>query len=223
MTDPRNDRNRLKELRTKNQRPRTNHVTTNYVEISEMIVRLVAEGATPTGSDQVVMENVIEGASRAIEVYCGRRFYPATETRYYTAAFSDELFIDDLISVTTLQTDEDGDRTYEITWATTDYDLLPDNAALTLEPYTLICTAPDGRYSFPAGIRKGVKIAGSFGYAALIPAQVREACLIQAVRLFKRKDAPFGVAGNAELGELRVISKLDPDVEMMLAPLRRLV
>jgi len=198
-------------------------VTTNYAEISDLINRLVAEGATPTGSDQVAMEQAIEGASRAIETYCGRRFYASSETRYYTADFGDELFVDDLISVTTLQTDEDGDRTYEITWETTDYDLQPDNAALTLEPYTLITTTPDGSYSFPAGMRKGVKIVGSFGYATVVPAHVREACLIQAMRLYKRKDAPFGVAGSGELGELRMISRLDPDVEMMLAPLRRLV
>ena len=87
----------------------------------------------------------------------------------------------------------------------------------------MICTTPEGNYSFPVGIRKGVKIAGSWGYATLVPAQVREACLIQAARVFKRKDAPFGVTGIADLGELRMISKLDPDVEAMLAPLRRLV
>lgn len=196
---------------------------TNYCQKADLISRLVAENATPSGTDELIMEQVIEGVSRGIEIYCGRRFYTASETRYYTAIDDDELMIDDLVSLTTLQTDEGGDRTYEYTWQTTDYDLLPDNAALDGTPYTSIAVSPDGDYSFPVGVRKGVKVVGYFGYSTLVPAQVREACLIQAARIFKRKDAPFGVAGNADLGELRVIPKLDQDVEWMLAPLRRLV
>lgn len=50
-----------------------------------------------------------------------------------------------------------------------------------------------------------------------VPGPVELACLIQASRWFKRKDAPFGIAGSPELGsELRLLSKLDPDVEVLL-------
>jgi hypothetical protein len=50
-----------------------------------------------------------------------------------------------------------------------------------------------------------------------VPASVKLAALLQATRLFKRKEAPFGVAGSLELGsELRLLAKLDPDVEMLL-------
>ena len=57
--------------------------------------------------------------------------------------------MDDLLSVTTLKTDEDGDRTYEITWATTDYDLMPYNATLEsqAQPYSHLQTTPDGDYT----------------------------------------------------------------------------
>ena len=197
-------------------------MTTNYCETIDLINRLVAEGATPTGSDQVVMEQVIEGVSRWIEAYCGRRFYPTTETRYYTAMFGDELFVEDLISLTSLQTDEGGDRTYEYTWAATDYDLLPDDAALTLELHGDLHDA-GGELQLPGRDPEGREDRGELGLRNAGPGAGAEACLIQAARVFKRKDAPFGVTGIADLGELRMISELDPDVEAMLAPLRRLV
>jgi len=196
----------------------------NYCEKDQLIARLIAENATPSEQDTQVMEMVVEGVSRAIEAWCGRRFYAVVdEVRYYTAEFSDELFIDDCLAVKELKTDEDGDRVYEVTWASSDFDLLPENAALEKTPYTLLATAPDGKYAFPVGVRRGVKVIGTFGYAEVTPGQVREAALIQCARIFKRRDTPFGVAGNADLGELRVIPKLDQDVEWMLTPLKRVV
>jgi hypothetical protein len=46
---------------------------------------------------------------------------------------------------------------------------------------------------------------------------VRQATLIQATRLFKRKDAPFGVIGSAEMGQLQVVPTIDPDIKLLLA------
>jgi hypothetical protein len=50
-----------------------------------------------------------------------------------------------------------------------------------------------------------------------VPAEVKLATELQASRWAKRRDAPFGVAGSPELGsELRILAKLDPDVEILL-------
>jgi hypothetical protein len=66
-----------------------------------------------------------------------------------------------------------------------------------------------------------VKVTATFGWPA-VPAEVRQAALIQAVRLFKRKGSPFGIAGSPEDGsEMRLLSRLDPDVENLLRHLRR--
>jgi hypothetical protein len=170
-------------------------------------------------ADDSALEAIITAVSRAIDDYCGRRFYAANETRYYTATRPDGLMVDDILSVSALLTDDDGDRTYENTWATTDYDLTPDNAALKAEPYWKIITTPAGTHSFPANVRKGVKVTGSFGYASATPAVIEEACILQAGRLWRRQDAPFGVVGSAEYGVAR-ISSLDPDVKMLLGPYR---
>lgn len=194
--------------------------STWYCTLAEFKAAAFPTGVVDTSSDDVI-EAAIEAASRAIDRYCGRRFYvnAADETRYVSPERTDEIFVEDVVSITTLKTDADGDRTYETTWAATDYDLLPDNAALEGKPYTRIMLAPQGRYSFPT-FRKSVEIVGNFGFPT-IPADVHVACQIQAVRYFKRSDAPFGVVGSAEMGQLLVMAKLDPDVEMILRGVKK--
>lgn len=119
--------------------------------------------AADTGDDDQ-LDAVIEAVSRGIEEYCGRWFYPAVETRYYTARESGRLIVDDLLSITTLKTDDDGNGVYENTWAATDYHLMPFNALSEKppSPYWLLRTTPDGNYSFPS-TEKGVQLVGSFG------------------------------------------------------------
>jgi len=166
--------------------------------------------------DDAEIEKVITAISRAIDTVCKRRFYAATETRYFTAQRADLLFVDDLLSVTTLKTDQGGDRVYETTWATTDYDMLPSNAALAGEPYLRIAPAPMSSKRFPAHA-KGVEIAGSFGYASSTPAVIKEACLLWSMRVWKRREAIFGVIGTTALGQMTIkIPPPDPDVAQLL-------
>ena len=176
-------------------------------------------------SEDSFIEATVESVSRMIDNNTGRRFYATTETRYYTPVDSDTLYIDDLLSITTLKTDEDADGVFEITWTTSDYQTLPMNAVLDGRPYTRIETSGYGNYSFPCGVRKAVQIAGSFGYcaAASIPKPVSEACKLQSIRLYKRKDAPFGVIAGGEMQQSMTIPDLDPDVKMLLSPYVRRV
>lgn len=185
-------------------------ITNGYATLAEAKAELRITDA----ADDTRLEDSIEAASRAIDNATGRAFYATTATKYYTPEFPDLLWVDDLLSVTTLKVDEDGDRTYERTWATTDYDLEPYNRT----PYSKIRTTPNGRYAFPADLRKSVEIAGSWGYCATgsHPDDIKRACLLFAIRLFKRPDAPFGVLGGTELGFVRVPA-LDPDVKAVLA------
>lgn len=195
--------------------------TNGYVTLSELKSRL---DITSTSYDSL-LDQAIEAASRQIDAYTGRRFYrtASDETRYYTATDPDLLLLpDDLGSLTSLATDDDGDRVYETSWASTDYDLEPANAALDGQPYTAIRVTPLGRYTFPS-TQRGVKLVGTFGYSALasVPDAVAEACAIQAARLFKRRDSPFGMAGSPEFGVLRTVPAIDPDVRALLAPFVR--
>lgn len=195
-------------------------ITNGYTTLSDFKARFYPTSVDDNADDQVI-EAVIESVSRMIDNYCGRRFYKNTndEARYFTALNEDRCMVGDLVSVTTLATDEAEDRTYSTTWSSSaDYELYPWNASLDGVPYSEIRTMPGGGQSFPSGARN-VKVTGVFGWNA-VPKSVAEACLIQSARLFKRKDAPFGVTGAAEMGQLQVIPRLDPDVRLLLEPYR---
>jgi hypothetical protein len=196
--------------------------TNGYCNVAELKARLWPTGVADT-SDDAVFDQVITAVSREIDDHCSRRFFAMSEVRYYRAQYPDRLFVDDLIAVVTLQTDADGDREYETTWANDDdFDTEPYNAPLESQPYTRLAVTPRGRYTFPVGIKRGVKLAASFGYASAAPPAIKEACLIHSARLYKRRDAIFGVIGSAEMGQLMVIPKLDPDAHMLLATFRKL-
>lgn len=195
-------------------------ITNGYTDLATIRAQLSISSATATDNDTYI-ELAVESASRAIDDYCGRRFYTTTadETRYFTPSSAVRCFTDDIISITSFATDEDGSRAYATTWATTDYDTYPLNST----PYTHIQVTPLGDYSFPRA-PKSVKIVGKFGYCAIadVPKQVKEACMLYAIRLFKRiKEAPFGVAGSSEMGQSIIIPKEDPDVVLLLAGVKR--
>jgi hypothetical protein len=173
--------------------------------------------------DDALLATVLDQASRDIDNYCGRVFNQSTAAtaRYYTAPRSDELLIADCVSLSAVATDADGDRTYEDTWTATDYDLLPENAAADSEPYTTIAVAPGGDYSFPVGVRKGVKLTGVWGWPA-VPGAVKQACLLRAAWIFNRRGTPLGLAGSADIGMVRV-GRWDPDFEKMLETYRLVV
>lgn len=207
-------------------------VNNGYATLAELRAKLTF-GATNTASD-TQLEQLIEASSRWVDRFCGRRFYGTAETRYYTAEDGYEILVDDLTSVTLLKTDDNGDGTFETSWPSTAYNLKYGanyNASLDGKPYTQIEVAESGSYTFPTAIRRGVLVSGVFGYVASTrstsgcPDPIHDATLLLAERIYKRKDAPLGVAGQAPLGQqlVRVPSMTaDPDISDLLSPFRRL-
>jgi uncharacterized phiE125 gp8 family phage protein len=192
--------------------------TNGYLTVAEMKTRLDLTGT----AHDAVLDSMITAASRQIDAYTGRAFFTTTGDRYLTAIWPDYLILPyDAVSVTAIATDGDGDRVYETSWAFTDYDLEPDDAPARGEPYVAIRVAPSSTKLFPVRVARGVKITGTWGYATAVPAPVIEACALLVARLFKRRDAPFGLAGAPEIGVLQAIPRLDPDVRQLLDPYRR--
>lgn len=167
------------------------------------------------------LELVIESVSRLIDDYCGRFFYNAgTVTAYYTADDYLTQPIDDFVSVSALTTDGDADGTYSTSWTqNTDYALAPFNAATTGRPYTEIIALTEGANTFPVQIIKAVKVVGVRGWSS-IPKPVEMATIIQSGRIFNRRNTPFGIAGSPDVGQMRLLARLDPDVEQMLRAYR---
>lgn len=172
--------------------------------------------------DDSLLEDSINGASRQIDGYCERNFYSTSATRVFTPQNSTICEIDDLVSLTTLKTSTNGNGTFDVTWAATDYQLEPLNgiASGIATPYTRIRAI--GNYLFPefpiwgGNYEATVQVVGTFGYAT-VPDAVKQATILLAMRQFKRYDSPLGVAGFGDIGVVRV-SRVDPDIAALLEP-----
>lgn len=199
-------------------------ITNGYCSLAEIRAQLGITDAGDTTED-AALEILVESVSRAIDDWTSRQFYAATQTRYYTAMRRDVLLVDDLLSVTSLKTDDDDDGTYETTWAATDYYLGPYNAQLESvpQPYTRIEAASSGDYWFPVRQQRGVQIVGSWGFAATTPKVVKNACLFQAALEHRSTDAPLGVSGNDDIGQTVRLTALHPVTRRLLEPYRRIV
>jgi len=177
--------------------------------------------------DDALIEIAIEAASREIDGVCNRVFYSTSGTRVYQNVDSFITNTDDIISITTLKTSDDG-VIYDTTWTTADYQLEPLNgvAGGLVQPYTRIRAIGD--YLFPVwsvtgtyGNKASVQIQGVFGWSS-VPTAVRQACILLAMRHWKRYDSPLGVAGFGDIGAIRV-GRTDPDVQALLAPFMKTV
>jgi hypothetical protein len=192
----------------------------SYASLSEF---KAAVGITDS-TDDGALQSVLDATDTLIDLYCDRKtgFGTASETRFYTAEDYEYVLTDDLVSITTLQTDDDANGTYETTWtAGTDYVLAPRNAALDGFPYTEIDTSVTWPRNFPKDVYLGVRVVGVFGFPA-VPAAVKQAEIIQAGAVWNSRTAPFGVIGSADLGGiLRMSRALHPEAALILEPYRK--
>ena len=112
-------------------------------------------------TNDAYLRGLLEAASRMIDDYTGRYFYTYEGTKYFDGAGT-TLWTPDILSITTLKTDENDDATYENTLTeNTDFYLLPYNDTVK----TRAVIRSGGSYgSFASGIKKSVEIDGVFGY-----------------------------------------------------------
>lgn len=199
---------------------------TTYCSLETLKARL-GLSSNDTRDDES-LEGIIEAVSRAIDAECfggESQFYAVDGTRYFTATCSGELQIDDLVAITSLQTDLVGSGVFSTIWAPTDYRLAPYNAqAMPVpRPYWRIEAAPLGTNRFPTGVRRGVQIAGSWGdcLAANRPKQVETVCQRESLYAFQANTTPYGMtAGDGAVAAPPAIS-LSTYSRLLLAPFRR--
>ena len=264
-------------------------MTHAYATLTTLKTRLTISATT----DDTTLRLLLESVSRVVDKWCRRHFYALSATRYEDGT-SGRLFLsDDLLSVTTLKTDEDGNGVYENTFLAADYLLYPLNGY----PKLAVDLSHDSGYShFANGVRKGVEIAGLWGYGdgdsatpygpagvtatatdgtttsvtvsaagdlaaghtilveseqmyitAIVsttltviraqngttgaahsakavsiyqyPDAIREATLMTAARLWRRKDSAFAtIIGGPEMGPMEIWQGLDPDVQLLMSP-----
>jgi hypothetical protein len=189
---------------------------TLYVTVDEVKSEL---GITVDTNDDFIQQ-MCKDASDFVDNHCRRTFAVETAgTRYFDGSDKDRLFIDDLLSVTTLKVDADCDGTYEDTYtADTDYILWPTNTT----PKTMIYLSDRASRSysnFGGNYRKIVQIVGNWGYQSTVPANVRRAALIKAVELYKQRQSGYtGIIGGSEMGQQAIDPRVRFIIKDLLAP-----
>jgi hypothetical protein len=182
--------------------------------------------------DDTLLELSIESASREIDSYTERVFYQSGSvgTPVVRVYVPQDLYVvetDDIISVTTLKSDSNGDGTFDTTFDVSDFQLEPLNglAGGIETPFTRIRAIGTFLWAVyePRNVdanQASVQVTGVFGFAS-VPTAVRQATILSALRQYKRYESPTGVLGFSDLGAVRVGTKLDPDVERMIQPYRK--
>lgn len=202
---------------------------TTYVD--EAIIR--REMASGTGERAVsadyadIIRGMAEEASCLVDEYKGveRGAYAvdtsgSTEVRYYFGSGSRFQKIEPFVSVSTVEVEETN-GTYTEWTQDTDYYLWPYNYAQTQEPVRRL-EIPRGKTSTKSVWTRGARRVKVTGYPGITsssntPETVKRAVKIQVQRWYHRAMQGWQDAGGIpDLGQVRYIKKLDPEVEQIL-------
>jgi len=187
-----------------------------YGTVAALRRRLNIPAADTTADD--LLQAALAAASRGIDRACGRRFWldevPTTRTystpgRVARRTDGDLLLVADIGSSTGLLVETGAGGNYA---PVTGYETSPDNALADGMPITGLLRVLGGWGTATTRVR----VTARHGWPA-VPDDVTEAALIQATRLYRRKDSPEGVTGSAEWGVVR-LSRRDPDVWNLIEP-----
>lgn len=209
-------------------------VTHGYCTVDDLREQLGDLGRGNLSERQLV--RAVNAASRAIDEYTDRRFWADTAVVARTIPVTTceyELWLQGVdagdIAYSAgliIATDDNGDGSYATVWDATDYRLWPYSANTSGSTYGGWWKIEStGRKRFDIHGTNGVsgilplRITARFGWA-FVPAQVEMACLLIATRLFKRKDAPYGVAQFGDIAAVQIV-RTDRDVQEMLWPFMR--
>ncbi|GFG49443.1 hypothetical protein CQY20_26135 [Mycolicibacterium agri] len=172
-----------------------------------------------------------EAASRAIDRACNRQFgqISSSEFRYYTAEWHHDRWlvgIDDLMTDTSLTVEVDNDQDGVPEAEITEYRLTPINAAAIGKPWTAIEILPSSPVK-PNGLHHGVRVSARWGWSA-VPNAIKLATMIQASRLYERRQNVAGQLREKEVDDVRLqwgltggTVELDADVLASVGAYRR--
>lgn len=187
-----------------------------YITNADLKESLGISSSDSTKDD--IVTYAVNAAISFIDNYTGRTFdlSGSATARIYIPDGEQLLLVDDIGSISGLVV-ESGDIT-GASWSTVDtstYEIYPLNALTKGKPVTgivlLTCWA--------ANPYARIRVTAKWGWPE-VPDEIAQAALLQAARLFKRKDSPGGMYGSADFGFSRV-SKADPDVVSLIAPFVR--
>ncbi len=167
--------------------------------------------------DDFELELALAAAQERIDGWTGRTgtgftLAPTATTRTFTPNTGDLLFVDAIGSLDGLVVEYGSGAIWSLV-ADDLYELAPANAIAMGRAVEMI-EHQSGRW--PTCGRQRVRVTARWGWPT-VPAAIKQATLLDAARLFRRKDSPEGLAGGGEFGPVRVPAS-DPDVRSLIAP-----
>lgn len=212
---------------------------TDYATLAEFKVTVPL--ASTDASRDASITRMLTAASRAIDAFCGRPdgfvALGTAAARVYPGSGESVQRIDECTSITTVSVkDSPTDATYT-DWAATDWVAFsgdPEAPNFNSTPYTQLMISADSNYSVFTGGTYGarggvpaspdrlravptVQVTAKWGYATTVPAQIKEVCILQAARWWKRGQSAWAdTLGSSDLGQLMYTKVLDPDLQMIL-------
>jgi len=195
-------------------------ITNGYITLANLKTYLKIDDSV----DDVILEKIIESASRSIDRIANRRFYlDSTATaRTYRPIGNLRVQVDDIGTTTGLvvKTDPNATGVYQTTFVLNqDYIVEPTNAAALGRPYTTITIVGPTAFSLPVNYWPQVEVTAKWGWPT-VPDDVTEATYILSADLYKRRDSVGGVLGLSELGAIRM-SPLGRDIAAMVRAYKR--
>ena len=191
-------------------------ITNGYCTLTQIKAALRITDAV----DDDMLEMAVESASRMIDSECDRNFYGTATTRDFTPSDRYTVDTDDLTAITSVKLDDQGDRTFSITLATSDYQTEPLNQRVSGNAFPIYRLRMIGDYLLPIwGQQATVRIQGTYGFTP-VPIAITQATLILAGRYYKRADSLLGFAGFSDMGVARV-GRVDPDVAALIRPFKK--
>lgn len=163
--------------------------------ISRMLEEELGGRGLPRVFNQSVSEARYFDAGTPISDDDPRSKYLVTPRTYGTAS---GVAIDDLVTLTEVASDVDGNGTWETVAAASDTYLRPYNAAIYGKPYTRLLLAPLSSVTI-GGFAKAVRVTGVWGWPS-VPTPIKEATIQLAAIL--RIETPRAQATVSELGQL---------------------
>lgn len=186
-----------------------------YAELYEVKHYL---GISDEDGDDTLLNGLITRAQSIIENYTGRVFEAVTATKYFTIDQVEGRWLYlwgyDLLTVTTL-TDGDADATV---FTSGQYRLEPRNET----PKWAIRLNEDYEWDFDDSDSE-ISVAGTWGYTATPPADVKHACIRLVAFLYRQKDTSADLDRPLVTGDGVTImpGNLPSDVKALLDSYRR--
>lgn len=204
-------------------------------------IELRAQMTKTSSLKDTEIDALLAGAERTINRVVNRPdgFIADTvaSTRIWAGSGKPYQFIDENVEITLVEVKDSPTDTSYTAWAATDWIAAkggPREPNYNELPYDLLIVDPtgdeviffSGKLTTRGGFRpisdvsRGVptvRITAKWGYSVAVPDDIKEACIMQAMRWFKRTEGAMSDAlASAELGMLLYRQTIDPEIKLIL-------